>query len=197
MKRFASLLVGVAGFVTILASAGLAGCVKSPSGFEMCGSGVTEAEPKPDMGKWYVQSKVSPMDDSKTVMAVLLSNESVPGMYGGPSGNAGLTIRCMESTTSVLFDVNNHFMADHQGFGRVEFRVDGKKASHVNAEVSTDNMVLGLWSGKRSIPFIKGLFGGEMLTVRITPFNESPITLTYRIAHAEEAMKELREACKW
>lgn len=163
----------------------------------MCGSSIESPVLAPDLGKWHVSAKTSPMDDSKTVMAILVSNEQIPGMYGGPSGCAGLMIRCMENTTAVLFDANYHFLVDHQGYGRVEFRVDDKKASHVNTEVSTDNMSLGLWSGKRAIPFIKGLFGGEKLTVRITPFNESPLTITYNIGQVEAAMKDLRAACKW
>lgn len=186
--------LAVAVFVTLCGQA-FAECSYAPGGDNKpC---TDEKGAAASIGRWRVTSETSPMDDSKTVVAILQSTSMVPGKYGGPSGQAEIALRCMENTTAVIFSVNDYFLADIQGYGVVEYRIDDKKAAKINTQESTDNMALGLWSGKRAIPFIKGLYGGEKLTLRITPFNESPITMDFDMKGVEDATKELRAACGW
>ena len=199
MKTFAAQALVVAGFVTLGGSA-QAGCAPSPDGVgSVCGPQVVDTASMPALpnGLWQIMTDTSPMDDSKSVFATLPSKTMIDGRYGGAPAPAKIVMRCMEHSTNVLFMVNDHFLADVQGYGRVEYRIDDKKAAHVNAEESTDNMALGLWSGKRAIPFIKSLFGGERLTVRITPYNESPYTMEFDIRNTEAAAQDLRAACGW
>lgn len=146
--------------------------------------------------QWSVQSGTSAIDDSRTVTLRVSSDNQISGRFGG-RGHAVLLLRCMENKTNVLISFNDHFMADIQGYGNVTYRIDDRKAATKGFEESTDNKWLGLWSGGSAIPFIKGMFGGEKMVVRATPFNESPVEVTFRIGELESKITPLREACGW
>jgi type VI secretion system protein VasI len=64
-------------------------------------------------------------------------------------------------------------------------------------EESTDNKFLGLWRGAIAIPFIKKLFAGSRLVMRVVPYNEGPIEMVFNITGAEAAVGPLRKACRW
>ena len=108
-----------------------------------------------------------------------------------------LIIRCMENTTSLYTKWGGHFMSDNRNNGRVDYRVDAKKASRVSMRESTNNKSLGLWSGSQSIPFIKQLLNAKQLYIRATPYSESPVEMAFNVTGLEKAIEPLREACGW
>lgn len=148
------------------------------------------------VSRWSTRTSRSQLDDSTTVTLIVESDWDISGPYGD-AGRAQLILRCMENTTSAYFKFNEYFMSDIQGYGRIEYRVDSNTASRVNMDVSTDNMALGLWSGGGSIPFIRRLMEGSSVFVRVTPYNESTIGMTFTIAGLTEEIAPLREACGW
>jgi len=85
----------------------------------------------------------------------------------------------------------------HGGYGTVEYRVDDKNAGKREFEASTDNSALGLWSGRKSIPFIKSMLAGKEMIFRFTPFGSSPVTARFEIDGLDEAIKPLRKECGW
>ncbi|AQS50748.1 hypothetical protein PAEH1_02780 [Paenalcaligenes hominis] len=147
-------------------------------------------------GDWRVQIDQSPIDDSKTVVLVSKTKDTIPGRFKEVS-SPSLVLRCLRNTTSAYINFDGHHMADIQGYGKITFRVDKNKAFSRNTDVSTDNKALGFWSGGTAIPFIKQLLGGETLLIQATPFSESPITFTIDISGIDEAVKPLRETCGW
>lgn len=147
-------------------------------------------------GNWNVEIEKSKLDDTTTVMMMVLSEEALPGRFGG-SEKGALMVRCKESTTSVYTIWGGHFMSDHQGGGRVDYRIDTAPAKNVAMDVSTDNKALGLWQGGASIPFVKAMFGASSIYMRATPFSESSQEMTFNIKGIEEAITPLREACGW
>ena len=149
------------------------------------------------ISEWRVQESSSKMDDSKTVVLQVESEERVPGQYGGAGVTADLYLRCSENTTSVYFILGDNFLADVEGYGDVTYRLDAQKPKTASMDASTDNKALGLWSGGYSIPFIKGIFGHSAMVVRITPFNQSPMTVTFPVSGLEGAIAPLRKACGW
>lgn len=149
-----------------------------------------------DMVKWKVRTSTSAIDDTKTVIVDLASDNMIHGRFKSP-GPAALNLRCMENTTSASIKFNGLFMADIQGYGQVTYRVDSAKAVTKRFEESTNNEWLGLWNGGASIPFIKSLFGAEKLVVRATPFNENAVEVTFSIQGLEKTIEPLREACNW
>ena len=159
-------------------------------------SEVASEQSADNTGAWLISEDKSALDDTRTVVAILASTTNLPGQYTG-SFNPTLYLRCMENTTVAYLNMGDYFLASLQGYGRVDYRVDEKKATFKNMEESTDNHALGLWSGRKSIPFIKELFGGKKLVMRVTPYNESPKEFEFDISGTEAAVKGLREACKW
>lgn len=145
---------------------------------------------------WSVRTDVSPLDDSKSVYLTVTSTSPIMGRYGRLETGT-LFIRCFENTTSLFTVWGGHFMSDNRGGGRVDYRIDDNSAAHVSMQESSDNEALGLWNGGASIPFIKRLFGGETIFMRASPFNESPVEMTFNISGLEEAIEPLREACGW
>lgn len=147
-------------------------------------------------GSWKVTEDRSAFDDSRTVVLSIESDDTVRGQFG-PPGPALMYLRCMENATAVYLWINDLFLSDIQGFGVVDYRIDDRQASQLRAEGSTDNKALGLWSGGKSIPFIKEMLDGKRIAFRVTPFNESPVEFSFDLAGLNQAIGPLREACLW
>lgn len=77
------------------------------------------------------------------------------------------------------------------------YRLDKEKAKTIPMEVSNGHKAIGLWSGSKSIPLIKEMFGHDKMIVQITPYQKGPVTMEFTIKGLEEAIKPLREACGW
>lgn len=144
---------------------------------------------------WNVTESQSKMDDSKTVVLHVESDEQIRKSFGG-SETADLYIRCQEGKTSLYFVIADRFLATVEGYGKVDYRLDSEKPRSQEMDVSTDNKALGMW-GASAISFAKKLIGHDSLVVRVTPYNESPVTATFKIAGLDEALKPLRAVCKW
>lgn len=155
-----------------------------------------EVSTPPTESKWRARIDRSQLDDSETVVLRLESDDAIQDRFG-QQGPATLILRCMENTTSAYITFAGQFMADIQGRGRVDYRVDNRPANHKNMRVSTDNKALGLWSGGGSIPFIKEMMDGQQLYVRATPFSESAVEATFTIAGLNDELPPLRGACNW
>lgn len=146
---------------------------------------------------WRRQVEISELTDEKNVFLSVLSEDEVRDKYGLGSAPAVLNLRCMENTTAIIISFNDHFMSDHAGGGKVQYRLDDTPLATQSFRESNNNKALGLWSGGRSIPFIKKMFGHQQLIVRATPYNESSITVKFPIKGIEGAITDLREACGW
>lgn len=147
--------------------------------------------------KWQQSTAASKIDDSQTVFLFVMSDDTFSGKYGDDRVSAELYLRCYENKTSIILTFGNHFMADSGGFGEVTFRIDNEKAFTRSLVASTDHKALGLWEGGKAIPFIKALLSAKKLTVRATPYSESPITTTFTVAGLSAVVDSLRKACGW
>lgn len=145
---------------------------------------------------WEVRETVSKIDDSKTIVLHATSKEVVAKQYGGHD-TADLYIRCAEGATSLYFVLADNFLADTEEYGQVTYRVDNQKARTYSFSSSTDNKALGQWGGQYAIPVVKHLFDAQQVVVRITPYNESPVTVTFPVTGLRQAIAPLQLACKW
>ncbi|MBU2983516.1 type VI secretion protein [Lentibacter algarum] len=148
------------------------------------------------IGSWSVVKSESGFDDSSRVVLRQTSTNTISGRFGG-TANPSLLVRCQENTTSLFLVAGGHFLSDIQSYGRVDYRVDDRKAGRKSMKTSTDNQALGLWGGGQSIPFIKEIMSGKQLLVRLTPYNESPLEFSFEIDGLDEAIEPLRKACNW
>ncbi|WP_176372167.1 type VI secretion system-associated protein TagO [Halomonas citrativorans] len=145
---------------------------------------------------WMVNNSTSPIDDSVAVYMRVFSKEPITNRLGRQA-DAELWLRCVENTTSMIFKFAGHHMADLNQYGQVTLRIDDQQARTLRMNESTDHSSLGLWSGGQSIPVIRSMFGKDTLTVRATPYSQSPITTQFPISGLEDAIEPLKEACNW
>lgn len=76
----------------------------------------------------------------------------------------------------------------------VTLRIDKRPAFKVSAGKSTDGEALFL---PQATTQIKKLMAGESLLFQFIPFNSSSQMATFDIRGLSDALKPLREACKW
>ncbi|MGE9295102.1 MAG: type VI secretion system-associated protein TagO [Puniceicoccales bacterium] len=157
----------------------------------------TEKVKREPNSEWNVYTQKSEMDDSLAVIAIVVSDDQFQGPYGIKPTFGSLGVRCVENTTSILIGLGDYQLADHGGYGVIEYRLDSDAPKSKSFEASTDSSRLGLWNGGQAIPFIKAMFGKEKLTVRITPFSQTPVTTSFNITGLEQEIAPLREACHW
>ena len=150
-----------------------------------------------DKGLWLVRQKTSDFQDTKDIYLTLQSENTLACQRYGEPKKASMMIRCMENTTAILISTECHVASGHGGYGRVEYRVDDKSAGKREFDASTDNSALGLWSGHKSIPFIKSMLDGKEMIFRFTPYGNSPLTVRFEIDGLDEAIKPLRKECGW
>lgn len=156
-----------------------------------------EVTSEPSAGEWEVHVERSKLTDEQNVYLHVESDEIIDcGWSRG--GRVTLWVRCVENTTALIFSTGCHMASgSYTSLGDVTYRVDDEKARTVSMSESNNNRSLGLWSGGRSIPVIKQLFGHSKLLARMTPFNENAFTATFNIAGLEDAIEPLRKACHW
>ena len=146
--------------------------------------------------QWKLREDISKIDDSKNVFLTLNSDDTFQTRFK-KNRTVSLLIMCRENNTSVIFNFADAFMSDNAGGGTVTFRIDKEKAFKKNLRESTDNNALGLWSGGRSIPFIKSLFEKGNLLMRFAPYNESSSTVNFNISGLKKSIPSLAAACGW
>lgn len=181
----------------------LAACAKdkSPTTRLACFDALAErhaspvSETKTSHGsKWVVSSEVSRIDDSKTVILRLQAEGAVTG-WPRKTSTPTLVIRCKERQTEAYFVTGMSPMVEYGNDGAtITLRIDKAAAYKVRAAKSTDGEALFLPS---AIGQIKKLMEGSTLLFEFVPFNSSPQLTTFQIAGLADAVKPVREACKW
>jgi type VI secretion system protein VasI len=156
-----------------------------------------DEKPEKPKSKWYARKDTSAMTDDTNHFVSTTSIGYHQCSQFGTSGPITLWVRCMEDTTALIISGDCHLASGFDGYGEVTWRTDDDKAVTRSFEASTNNQSLGLWSGGRSIPAVKELFGKERLVVRFTPFSMSPVEATFDITGLEEAIGPLRQECGW
>jgi len=144
--------------------------------------------------KWVVSSETSRIDDSKTVVLTLEADEPITG-WPGKTHTPSLVVRCKERKTEAYFVTGMSPTVEYGTDGAtVTLRFDRAPAFKVRAGKSTDGEALFLPS---AIAQIKKMMGSSSLLFEFVPFNSSPQMTTFQVAGLSEAVKPLRQACKW
>lgn len=84
----------------------------------------TEKAKREPNSEWNVYTQKSEMDDSLAVIAIVVSDDQFQGPYGIKPRFGSLSIRCVENTTSILIGLGDYQLADHGGYGSIEYRLD-------------------------------------------------------------------------
>lgn len=140
-------------------------------------------------GKWRVSSSTSPVDDSKTVVLRLNANNSVSNAY--KTSIPTLILRCQERDTEA-YVTYEMFIDTEEAW--VTYRFDKNKAEEGTWGVSSDHEALFI---PRAISFIKTLLQSETLFVRVTPYGEGPVSVSFDLRGLSQVIGPLQAACGW
>lgn len=144
--------------------------------------------------KWRLSTDSSKIDDSKTVILSLDADSSIKG-WPNKTETPTLIIRCKEQKTEAYIFTGMSPMVEYGTNGAtIRFRIDKKPAFKLRAGKSTDGEALFIPS---AINQLKKMMGGSILLFEFTPFNSSPQMTTFDINGINDAIKPIRETCKW
>lgn len=159
--------------------------------------------------KWHLTESRSPMDDSKTVVLSLDSEDLIRGPIGPVKPT--LIVRCqeMKTTVYVITGMAARIETDVDGgpsdYHKVRVRIDDGVASSESWTEATDHRALfagdeiydiNALKGWR-IAFAKKLAGATTLIFEFTPFDGSPQTARFDLRGLDTHLGKVAEACNW
>lgn len=144
-------------------------------------------EKKATAGKWRVSTDTSPVDDSKTVTAHLAADAPITAGYR--KGQPVMVLRYKEGKVDayIVFDL---FLGSESIEATVRF---GKEpATQQNWWVSTDHKAAFVMGD--AMEFIKKLSQADSFLIRVTPYSESPVTVSFSPAGADAVIEAINAA---
>lgn len=147
-----------------------------------------------NVSKWRVSTEVSPIDDSKNVHAFLQAESPISGWLSKeilPS----LNLRCKENKTEMYIVTGMKPRVEYDiDTTTVTLRFDKEKAAKYSTGKSTDGEALFF---RKNVGLIKKMMNHSTMLFEFVPFNSSPAMTTFNLSGLSEAIKPLRDACKW
>ncbi|WP_292978866.1 type VI secretion system-associated protein TagO [Nitrosomonas sp.] len=146
------------------------------------------------ISKWHVNKETSRIDDSTNVIVSLDSDTPISGWLG-KTFTPSLVLRCKENKTELYIVTGMSPQVEYGTDGAtITLRFDKEKATKYHTSKSTDGEALFFG---QSIGVIKKMLGHTTLLFQFIPFNSSPAMTTFDLRGIQEAVKPLRETCKW
>jgi type VI secretion system protein VasI len=139
-----------------------------------------------DLGKWRVNVRDNPRDDSRTITLYLVATNVSP-----PRDEAVfLFLRCRDGETTAHVTWNRALAN-----GETMIRLGGGEAERVYWNVSSDSEAT-FYPGETS-DFVQILLGNELLALQVNPRDSLPMTAVFELAGLDRAIEPLREGCPW
>ena len=152
-----------------------------------------EEEKSNDLPKWVVSDSSSEMDDSKTVVMSLESENTVTGWLT-KNYSPTLIIRCQENKTDMYMNTESQFHRSSLDSVKAKIRLDDEKSKTYRFSVSTDNMSIFF---RKPIGHLKKMFSSQEMKIGWTPFNANPVIAKFDIRGLKDLIKPLRKTCNW
>jgi len=150
------------------------------------GAVATKATVAPRPGKWQVTTSVSPIDDSKTVIAALTVEKPVSGRFGPVEPM--LVLRFMEGRLDAYIDFKTFLGSESIG---ATLRFGKEAAEDFYLNISTDHEAAFIRKTER---FMSDLARTDSLLIRITPYGESPVIASFDTSGAAAVVAALEAA---
>jgi Type VI secretion system VasI, EvfG, VC_A0118 len=151
------------------------------------------AAPAPG-GKWTASRGISQMDDSKSVTFELEAENEIEGWL--KREKPVLYVRCRENRTQVYMvtgmaaSVESGDLDGHT----VRVRFDDAAAQRQRWGESTDNEALFAPGG---VQFTRSIAKARTLRLEFTPFNASPVIVTFNVSGFDQHIGRLARTCGW
>jgi hypothetical protein len=148
---------------------------------------------------WNVSHDHSPMDDSKTAVLSLDSDDVIEGPLG--QSKPTLIIRCQEGKTEVYIHTGMAASVEEDSEGElihshaVKTRLDQNDAATEHWGESTAHDAL--FSPGDGIEFAKQLAEARTLIFEFTPFDSNPVVAHFNLQGLNTHLSEVADACGW
>ena len=138
---------------------------------------------------WIVTRQIDKLDGSKTIAMMIFSPDEVP--TNRTLRHPSLSIRCLKNRTELHIG-----WPDFLGLQAVsvKWRLDDQPVvtERWNASGSGDGAFTN-----NPVDLSKKMLGKKEFVISVAPYNKVASTVTFNLAGLEEAIKPLREVCKW
>ncbi len=138
-------------------------------------------------GKWSISTDVSPIDDSKTVICLLDADESV--RVGYDTIKPTMIVRYKEGQLQAYIVYNTFLGSDSIA---VTLRFGKGSAENATWSISTDHKATFIRGDIAQ--FINKLERVDSLIVRLTPYSESPVTVSFSPEGVDKVKDAIRKA---
>lgn len=146
------------------------------------------------VSKWQVNKETSPIDDSTNVTISLDANSSITG-WPKKMFTPTLIVRCKEGKTAAYIITGMSPQVEYRtDEATVTLRFDKEEATKYQTSKSTDGEALFF---EESIKLIKKMIPHKTMLFGFVPFNSSPVLTTFELGGLSEAVKPVKEICKW
>ncbi|MGH9745214.1 MAG: type VI secretion system-associated protein TagO [Candidatus Acidiferrales bacterium] len=159
----------------------------------------TNADQPITADRWVVKEDKSPMDDSRTVVLSLESEDVIQGPLGAK--RPSLIIRCQEGKTDtyVVTRMAASVEEDYDGGPRldhtVKIRFDDGNAIEERWDESGAHDALFI--GADGKEFVRTLAHTQRLTFQFTPFNANPAIARFDLRGLDAHLGRVADACRW
>lgn len=137
-------------------------------------------------GKWVVDNKKNPINDSRTV-TLTLKADSGGTRFGKP---ITLVARCESNKTELLINWRAYLGSQAD----VTLRIGAGDAKTSSWDVSSDKQAT---YNRTPTEMLKEMLAADKMVAQVTPFNVDPYTAVFNISGLDQAIKPLRETCNW
>lgn len=134
---------------------------------------------------------------SSTKIAMAVSKSSPTNLPIQSPKLAALHIRCIDDTTSVMFEFPTTKLADNKASTEILYSIDNGPDYLLGLTLSQGDNILGLWVGKRAVPFTSKILGKSSLHINVWDKESTEHTFTFDVSNLGEAIHNLRSACNW
>jgi type VI secretion system protein VasI len=112
------------------------------------------------------------------------------------SDAAALVVRCAEKTTSI-YVVYSGLASNTRALTPIRYRVGDQPPQSSAWAGSQDYKSYGLWKSEQAVPFIKQMLKAPDFFVRGETESFGTTEASFKLEGLEEAVKPVRETCKW
>ena len=142
-------------------------------------------------GWWGIKDEQSPLDDSRTIIAINYSAQDERSFGSEPL----MAVRCIEGQTSVVLRVNDFLLDDSDSSSMgLTLRIDDKPARQTRWSTMTDNQGVGI-SDASAEALLAALQGAERIFLRLTERDGEQHDALFNLAGSEVAFQVVAEAC--
>lgn len=142
--------------------------------------------------QWHYEQSTSELDGRSDVWLSVDSVNRQPNQINRLE-TAQLWVRCMENSTN-LFVTFNDYTSRNQN---VRYRLDEGPIKSVWMETMAGGDGIGIWSGKRAIPFARTIFDSQTLVVGYDTYSQNSVEFTFDVAGLRQRIGPLAKSCNW